>query len=82
MSSPNVPGFLTKTYEIFNSPEYSDLCSWGPNEDTIIIKKVFLWDLYLVSLRSLFSDDRLNNFLNKFYQNILSIQTFNHLFDN
>lgn len=37
---PSVPGFLTKTYEIFNTPEYQDICSWGPNGDTINIKKV------------------------------------------
>jgi hypothetical protein len=37
---PSVPGFLTKTYEIFNTPEYQDICSWGPNGDTINIKKI------------------------------------------
>lgn len=36
----SVPGFLTKTYEIFSTPEYYDICSWGVNGDTIIIKKV------------------------------------------
>lgn len=35
-----VPGFLTKTYEIFNSPEYADCCGWGANGETIIIRKV------------------------------------------
>ncbi len=35
-----IPGFLTKTYEIFSSGEYSDLCGWGAGGDTIIIKKV------------------------------------------
>jgi hypothetical protein len=35
-----VPGFLTKTYEIFNTPEYQDICSWGPNGDTINIKRI------------------------------------------
>lgn len=36
----NVPGFLTKTFEIFSSPEYSDCCGWGSNGETIIIRKV------------------------------------------
>jgi hypothetical protein len=36
----SVPGFLTKTFEIFSSPEYSDCCGWGANGDTIVIKKV------------------------------------------
>ena len=36
----SVPGFLTKTFEIFSSPEYSECCGWGPNGDTIVIKKV------------------------------------------
>eukprot|EP00428_Durinskia_dybowskii_P081129 CAMPEP_0170433518 /NCGR_PEP_ID=MMETSP0117_2-20130122/42547_1 /TAXON_ID=400756 /ORGANISM="Durinskia baltica, Strain CSIRO CS-38" /LENGTH=716 /DNA_ID=CAMNT_0010693285 /DNA_START=37 /DNA_END=2187 /DNA_ORIENTATION=- len=35
-----VPGFLTRTFEIFSSPEYSDCCGWGPNGDTIVIKKI------------------------------------------
>lgn len=35
-----IPGFLTKTYEIFSSGEYSDLCGWGAGGDTIIIQKV------------------------------------------
>jgi hypothetical protein len=38
--STSVPGFLTKTFEIFSTPEYGDICGWGPNGDTIIIKKV------------------------------------------
>jgi len=37
---PNIPGFLTKTFEIFSNEEYSDLCGWGENGDTIVIKKV------------------------------------------
>jgi hypothetical protein len=40
--STSVPGFLTKTFEIFSTPEYGDICGWGPNGDTIIIKKVAL----------------------------------------
>lgn len=35
-----IPGFLTKTYEIFNTPEYTDCCGWGNNGSTIVIKKV------------------------------------------
>eukprot|EP00624_Nannochloropsis_granulata_P005053 evm.model.NODE_35794_length_6463_cov_7.710196.1 len=35
-----IPGFLTKTFEIFSSGEYRDLCGWGPRGDTILIKKV------------------------------------------
>jgi hypothetical protein len=35
-----IPGFLTKTYEIFNTPEYVDCCGWGNNGTTIVIKKV------------------------------------------
>ena len=43
-----IPGFLTKTYEIFNTPEYTDCCGWGNNGSTIVIKKVRLrlfWNL-------------------------------------
>lgn len=36
----NIPGFLTKTFEIFSNEEFEDLCGWGENGDTIIIKKV------------------------------------------
>jgi hypothetical protein len=36
----SVPGFLTKTFEIFSSPEYADCCGWGPTGETIIIRKV------------------------------------------
>lgn len=35
-----IPGFLTKTYEIFSSAEHKDLCGWGARGDTIVIKKV------------------------------------------
>lgn len=37
---PTIPGFLTKTFEIFSNDEFEDLCGWGENGDTIIIKKV------------------------------------------
>ena len=40
-TSTSVPGFLTKTYEIFSNPEYADCCGWGPTGETIIIRKVF-----------------------------------------
>ncbi len=36
----SVPGFLTKTFEIFSTPEFADCCGWGQNGDTIIIRKV------------------------------------------
>ncbi len=32
--------FLRKAYEIVSNPEYSDICSWGENDDTIIVKRV------------------------------------------
>lgn len=35
-----VPGFLSKTYEIFNTPTYSDCCGWGKGGETIIITKI------------------------------------------
>jgi len=35
-----IPGFLTKTFEIFSSGEFKDLCGWGSRGDTILIKKV------------------------------------------
>jgi len=38
----SVPGFLTKTYEIFSSHENRDKCGWGPNGDTIVIKQVIM----------------------------------------
>ena len=40
-----VPGFLTKTFEIFSSPELSDCCGWGATGATIVISKVrrFCW---------------------------------------
>jgi hypothetical protein len=36
----HVPGFLTKTYEIFSKPEYGEYCGWGVNGDSIVIRKV------------------------------------------
>lgn len=38
MSGPS--GFLTKTFEIFSTPEYADLCGWGPKGDTIYVRKI------------------------------------------
>jgi len=38
MSGPS--GFLTKTFEIFSTPEYADLCGWGANGDTIYVRKI------------------------------------------
>ena len=40
LTMTNIPGFLLKTYEIFNTPEYSNLCGWGSNGETIVIKKI------------------------------------------
>ncbi len=45
MTTPLVPGFLTKLYEIFTSPEYSDCCKWGANGDSIVIFQVFIFDV-------------------------------------
>ncbi|KAJ1420232.1 HSF-type DNA-binding-domain-containing protein [Ochromonadaceae sp. CCMP2298] len=36
----SVPGFLTKTFEIFSSIEYADCCGWGANGETILIRKI------------------------------------------
>jgi hypothetical protein len=36
----SVPGFLSKTFEIFSNPEFSDMCGWGSNGETIVISKV------------------------------------------
>eukprot|EP01041_Mallomonas_annulata_P002306 gene2306-4490_t len=38
MASPS--GFLTKTFEIFSTTEYADLCGWGPKGDTIYVRKI------------------------------------------
>lgn len=36
----NIPGFLTKTFEIFTNPAFSKMCGWGANGDTIVIFKI------------------------------------------
>ena len=36
----SIPGFLTKTYEIFSLPEHQEYCGWGPKGDTIMIRKI------------------------------------------
>jgi hypothetical protein len=36
----SIPGFLSKTYEIFNTPEFDEVCGWGPKGETIVIKKI------------------------------------------
>ena len=36
----SIPGFLTKTYEIFSLPDHQEYCGWGPKGDTIIIRKI------------------------------------------
>jgi hypothetical protein len=38
----SVPGFLSKTFGIFSNPQFADVCGWGPNGDTIIIRKVII----------------------------------------
>jgi hypothetical protein len=40
-----VPGFLSKTFEIFNTPIYGEMCGWGNNRnsnggETIVVLKV------------------------------------------
>lgn len=35
-----IPGFLTKTYEIFSRIEHQEYCSWGAKGDSIIIRKI------------------------------------------
>ena len=34
-----VPGFLAKAYDIFDDPANQDICGWGEDGDTVIIKK-------------------------------------------
>ncbi|CAM9411699.1 unnamed protein product [Chrysoparadoxa australica] len=46
----NVPGFITKTYEIFSNPKFDDICGWGPRGDTIIIKQVHLFSSQVLPL--------------------------------
>lgn len=91
-----IPGFLTKTYEIFNTADYTDCCGWGNNGSTIVIKKVTLsWDLnehtsfativtsreqHLIFLSSIIFA-RLNSFRRAFCRSILNTPTFNLLFD-
>ena len=38
----SVPGFLTKTFDIFSNPNYSEMCGWGANGETIVIRRVSL----------------------------------------
>lgn len=35
-----IPGFLTKTFEIFSLPEYNYCCEWGRNGTTIVVTKI------------------------------------------
>lgn len=35
-----IPGFLTKTYEIFSNPEYAECCGWGENGESIVVIKI------------------------------------------
>ena len=40
LSSVSIPGFLTKTYEIFSNSEYKYCCEWGQNGKTIVVTKI------------------------------------------
>ncbi|CCI40698.1 unnamed protein product [Albugo candida] len=33
-----LPAFLSKTFEIFNLPEFTDMCGWNATGDTIIVR--------------------------------------------
>ena len=35
-----IPGFLSKTYDIFTNKEFENICGWGARGETIIIKKI------------------------------------------
>lgn len=35
-----LPAFLSKTYEIFSMPEFSHVCGWNANGDTIIVSQL------------------------------------------
>lgn len=35
-----LPAFLSKTYEIFSMPEFSHVCGWNVNGDTIIVSQL------------------------------------------
>jgi heat shock transcription factor len=39
-SSSQLPGFITKTFSIFNTIEFLDCCGWGNEGTTIIIKNM------------------------------------------
>ena len=75
----SVSGFLSKTFEIFSDTSHDDICSWGPNGDTIQVKKVvhFIDDVTL-----LIHILRLKIFQRKFCHCILNILIFNRLFVN
>lgn len=32
-------GFLGKAYQIFDNPSWEDVCGWGANGDTVVIRK-------------------------------------------
>ena len=38
--SSSIPGFLTKTYEIFTLPEYRYCCDWGADGNSIVVTKI------------------------------------------
>ena len=43
-----VPGFLTKTYDIFSELEHQEFCGWGVNGDTIVVRKSDLFAKHIL----------------------------------
>lgn len=39
LSRSNVAGFLAKAYQIFDNPAWLDICGWGNDGQTVIIRK-------------------------------------------
>lgn len=35
----NVAGFLSKAYQIFDNPTWSDVCGWGQGGETVVIRQ-------------------------------------------
>jgi hypothetical protein len=42
-----IPGFLRKAFEIFSTPEFSDMCGWNAAGDSVVIKKVLCYEQYV-----------------------------------
>ena len=76
--STSVPGFLTKTFDIFSNPAYQDLCGWNESGDMITIKRVFaVFMSIVVGAQSLAL--RLLIFRNASFPSISNIKTSNLL---